>query len=166
MVHNRRAFDDAGVVHEDVHAPAVLDDLRDDFGGALLGELAEILGVGVEFGAQFLRLRAGFRLVADVHADGVRAFAGEGERDGLADAPAGAGDDGDFVFKSFCVINYIVDSAGTSYTSPIDFQLPVDSSGLAVACLTVELFYRKSSGFTPSMSSNVWFSPAMPQMNL
>ena len=27
-------------------------------------------------------------------------------------------------------------------------------------------FYRKSSGFTPSMSSNVWFSPAMPQMNL
>ena len=24
----------------------------------------------------------------------------------------------------------------------------------------------KSSGFTPSMSSNTWFSPAMPQMNL
>jgi hypothetical protein len=26
--------------------------------------------------------------------------------------------------------------------------------------------YLKSPGFTPSMSSNTWFSPAMPQMNL
>ena len=35
MIHDGRAADDAGVVDEDVHAPAVLDDLGDEIGGAL-----------------------------------------------------------------------------------------------------------------------------------
>ena len=100
MIRNRRAFDDAGVVDEDVHAPAILHDLRDDFGGALLGELAEILGVGIELCAERFRFHAGFRLVADVHADDVGAFAREGEGDGLADSAAGPGDDGYFVLKT------------------------------------------------------------------
>ena len=73
-----------------------------------LGELAEILGVGVEFGAQRFRLRAGLGLVADVHADGVGAFAGERKGNGLADAPAGAGDDGDFICKTFCAHKFIM----------------------------------------------------------
>ena len=106
MVRNRRAFDDAGVVDENVRAPAIFHNLRDDFGGALLGELAEILGVGVKLCAERLRLRAGFRLVADVHADDVGAFAREREGDGLADSAAGPGDDGCFVFESFCVHNF------------------------------------------------------------
>ena len=107
MIHHRRAADDAGVVHENVHAPGFLDDLRDEFGGAFLGELAEILGIGVESGAERFRLGAGFRLVADVHADGVRAFAGKREGNGLADAPARAGDHGDFVAETFCFHNLI-----------------------------------------------------------
>ena len=102
MIHDRCAADDAGVVDKNVHAPGVLDDLGDEIGGALLGELAEIFGVGVELRAQRFRLRAGLGLVADVHADGVRAFAGKRQRNGLADAPAGAGDNGDFIFETFC----------------------------------------------------------------
>ena len=55
-------------------------------------------------------LVAGFRLVADVHADDVGAFAREREGDGLANAPARAGDDGHFVFESFMIIFCICNS--------------------------------------------------------
>jgi hypothetical protein len=40
-------------------------------------------------------------LVADVHADDVRAFAGKRKGNGLADAAAGPGHNGDFVAKTF-----------------------------------------------------------------
>ena len=103
MIHNRRAFDDAGAIDEHVHAAAILQDPGDEVGGALLRELAEILGIGIEFRAEHLCLRAGFRLVADVHADDVGAFAREREGDGLADSAAGPGDDGCFIFETFCV---------------------------------------------------------------
>ena len=57
----------------------------------------------MNFAPSAFALRAGLGLVADVHADGVGAFAGEREGDGLADAPAGAGDNGHFIFETFCV---------------------------------------------------------------
>ena len=161
MVHNRRAFDDARVVHENVHAPGVLDDFGDEVGGALLGELAEILGVGVELRAQRFRLGAGLGLVADVHADGMRALAGERERNGLADAPARSGDDGNFAGKTFCFhdLSFCLVRRG-------EFHEPQKNFCQGVAELRPPENHLKSAGFTPSMSSNTWFSPAMPQMNL
>jgi hypothetical protein len=52
MIHNRRAFDDAGAIDKDVHAPAILHHPGDEVGGALLRELAEVLGVGIELRAE------------------------------------------------------------------------------------------------------------------
>ena len=98
MIHRRRAADDAGVVDEHVHAAGRLHDFGDKFGGALLGELAEVFRQRGALGAESLGFGGGFRLVADVHAHGMGAFAREREGNGLADTATGPGDNDDFVF--------------------------------------------------------------------
>src|ERR1035437_3343095 len=94
MVNNRRAFDDAGAIDEHVHTTSLLHNFGDEVAGALLRELAEVLGVSGAFRTEFFGLGGGFRLVTDVHADDMSAFARERQRDGLADSAAGTGDDG------------------------------------------------------------------------
>ena len=162
MVHRRRAPDDAGVVDEHVEAAGHLHDFGDEFGGALLGELAEIFSQRGAFGAEGSGLGGGFRLVADVHAHGMGAFAREREGDGLSNAASGAGDDGYFACETFCFHNFLLlcGSAGRVSARPKTFFRQ------GVAMLRLPGNHFKSAGFTASMSSNVWFSPAMPQMNL
>jgi len=46
---------------------------------------------------------------------------------------------------------------------PSKFDLP---GGSPVVSPHHRIYYLKSTGFTPSMSSITWFSPAIPQMNL
>ncbi len=100
VVHDGGAADDAGVVDEDVEAAAVGDDLRDERGGGFLVEGREIARIGGEPGAERFHFGGDVRGIADAYARDVRAFAGEGQGDGLADATARTRDDGYFILEA------------------------------------------------------------------
>jgi len=51
--------------------------------------------------------------------------------------------------------------------APLIFHFqPIQGLAWLVPPDEIAMVQSKSTGLTPSMSSNVWFSPAMPQMNL
>ena len=99
--------EDGGVVHEDVDAAPFLDDAVDARGDALgvahvhahSEGFATVAADGIGDGVD----GAGEALVADLLGAGgngdFRASGGEGDRNVLADAAAGAGDDGDTTVK-------------------------------------------------------------------
>ena len=99
--HGKAIAGEAGVVDQDVDAGEIGEDLLDErLHGGVVGDVhgvglgqAGVLRVDLIGGALGIRLRAGNH----GHA---RAFAGEAQGDGVADAAAGAGDDGDLIGES------------------------------------------------------------------
>ena len=100
--HREGVAGDAGVVHEDVAAAEVGEDLVAGFLHRIeVGHIDRVgfrrtRGGGVDIGCDF----CGVCLRAADDGD-FGAFGGEGFCDGFADAAAGARDDGDLVFESF-----------------------------------------------------------------
>ncbi len=89
---------DPGGVDGDVEAAKAAFGQRD--GGAQVGQLADIAGVGAGLATNGFNMTDRFRqptVVAKIKTDHPRAGAGETAGDGLANAAAGAGDKGDAI---------------------------------------------------------------------
>jgi hypothetical protein len=87
----------AGVVDEDVETAEMLSSAMNDFVDvALVGDVGgKSEGMVASLAREFFE-----RPMAAADEDDTGAFPGESERNGAADAGAGAGDDGDFVVEA------------------------------------------------------------------
>ena len=98
--HHQTVLRDSGVVHQDVNAAELLDDLLDDLVG--LFEIGGIRGVTLGLDAECGNLGLGGLSVlidGQIGEGDVGTLLGELQRDGLADTAGGTRYDGNFSFE-------------------------------------------------------------------